>query len=183
MNHLAFSCVSGDVAVPEFSCSSLSVEVVSGNLEIGCTVDGTAEFQVISGGIRFTGSCQEFESSQTSGDLDFLGSAEKLTASTVSGDVTAEGACGEMQVEAASGDIYIKAADPSVTATGREIVIDGGGCRQREVCPGGIGQRPESDESFRGNLDRYILMGSLSECGDLLFRTPWRAPERGMIKV
>lgn len=125
MNHLAFSCVSGDVAVPEFSCSSLSVEVVSGNLEIGCTVDGTAEFQVISGGIRFTGSCQEFESSQTSGDLDFLGSAEKLTASTVSGDVTAEGACGEMQVEAASGDIYVKAADPSVTATGREIVIDG----------------------------------------------------------
>ncbi|MEF2795090.1 MAG: DUF4097 family beta strand repeat-containing protein [Hydrogeniiclostridium sp.] len=125
MNHLAFSCVSGDVAVPEFSCSSLSVEVVSGNLEIGCTVDGTAEFQVISGGIRFTGSCQEFESSQTSGDLDFLGSAEKLTASTISGDVTAEGACGEMQVEAASGDIYVKAADPSVTATGREIVIDG----------------------------------------------------------
>ena len=54
-----------------------------------------------------------------------MGSAEKLTASTVSGDVTAEGACGEMQVEAASGDIYVKAADPSVTATGREIVIDG----------------------------------------------------------
>lgn len=122
---LAFSTVSGDVLLPELSCSSLSVDTVSGDVEMPGCVSGAAGISSTSGNVQFSGDCEHFEGELVSGNLTFTGKADKVKVDNISGNVMVTGVCEQIQADTISGDIMAAADDPSVDAEGGTVFLDG----------------------------------------------------------
>lgn len=144
LQNLQFSTISGEVTVPELSCGSVSVDTVAGDLVLDCVVDGNVIVDSTSGSVKFGGQCKELEMNSTSGGLTFTGNAEGVSLDTASGDLEFNGTAdwvemdstsGSARVEGTvtkqaridliSGDILVVAADPTVTAEGRDIDFNG----------------------------------------------------------
>ena len=79
-----------------------------------------------SGGLTFTGNADEVSLDTASGDMEFTGTADWVEMDSTSGSARVEGTVTEKaRIDLISGDILVVAADPTVTAEGRNIDFNG----------------------------------------------------------
>lgn len=97
--------VSADISLRDLSGGTISLQTVSGDLEVAA-VPQRMELQSVSGDVEFRGETQRSSFESVSGEIVVVGVAGEVSAKTVSGDVSLEG--GELdqgRFEAVSGDL------------------------------------------------------------------------------
>lgn len=144
---LSVSGVSSDVTVSGSRAASLSVETVSGDVEVRADVE-------------------RLELSSVSGDVEFSGTASRTTLESVSGDIEVEGLAGDLETSLVSGDLELRGGRfnrgkfESVSGTLEiELELEPGGRLSVESMSGDVvlrlpaGQSAEFEaQSFSGDI-------------------------------
>lgn len=103
----------------------VGLDTTSGDMEFTGTA-GLMEMDATSGGLTFTGNADEVSLDTASGDMEFTGTADWVEMDSTSGSARVEGTVTEQaRIDLISGDILVVAADPTVTAEGRDIDFNG----------------------------------------------------------
>ncbi len=112
--------VSADIEVSGSRGEHVSVESVSGDLEVGAD-SARVELSTVSGDIRFVGSAARSAAESVSGDIELRGVGGEVSISTVSGDATLlAGDVEEGRFESVSGTLELSLA----AAEGGRITVE-----------------------------------------------------------
>jgi hypothetical protein len=95
--------------IPE--TASIEAEGVSADISVKGSRGESITLETVSGDLEIDASPLRMELNSVSGDVEFEGSAERSSVETVSGEITLVGASGEIRLNTVSGDVSLEAGD------------------------------------------------------------------------